>query len=88
MKSTGNLWRKIERTLHLDELAPPVRRVLVVVVGGTLLLAGVAMIVLPGPAIVAIPLGLLVLGTEFAWARRSLKKARGLLKHTKKFLAE
>jgi uncharacterized protein (TIGR02611 family) len=43
------------------------------VVGFTILLAGVAMIVLPGPAFVVIPLGLAVLATEFIWARRLLR---------------
>lgn len=53
-----------------------VRRVLVLVAGGTLILAGVAMMVLPGPATVVIPLGLAVLGTEFLWARRLLRYIR------------
>jgi len=37
---------------------------------------GVALIVLPGPALVVIPLGLAILGVEFAWARRWLRKVR------------
>ena len=49
------------------------RRVGVLIVGGIVLLAGVAMIVLPGPAIVVIPLGLGILGLEFPWALRWLK---------------
>ena len=55
------------------------RRVIVLVVGLTVLAIGVAMIVLPGPAIVVIPLGLAILGTEFLWARRLLHhlKERG-----------
>jgi uncharacterized protein (TIGR02611 family) len=52
------------------------RRVAISVVGGTVLLAGVAMIVLPGPAFVVIPLGLAILGLEFAWARHWLRKVR------------
>jgi hypothetical protein len=39
----------------------------------TVLLLGVAMIVLPGPAIVVIPIGLAILATEYAWARRWLQ---------------
>lgn len=50
------------------------RRLVRVVVGFTLLLIGVALIVLPGPAVVVIPLGLLVLAGEFVWARRLLRK--------------
>lgn len=46
------------------------RRVAIGVAGGTLLVAGVAMIVLPGPAIVAIPAGLGILSIEFEWAGR------------------
>ena len=52
------------------------RRVVILVVGSTILLVGLAMIVLPGPAIVVIPLGLAILGIEFAWARRWLKRLR------------
>ena len=44
---------------------------------------GVLMIVLPGPAIIVIPLGLAILGTEFAWARRLVNKARALLTRKK-----
>ncbi len=47
-----------------------------VVAGITVLLIGIAMIVLPGPAIVVIPIGLAMLGTEFAWARWLNKKMK------------
>lgn len=60
-----------------------VRRIAVIVVGGTLLLIGVALVVLPGPAFIVIPVGLAVLGLEFAWARRWLGKVRQLLKTNK-----
>ena len=53
-----------------------VRRALVLVFGVLVLLIGIAMIVLPGPAIVVIPLGLAILATEFLWARRLLLSAR------------
>ena len=78
--SKKNLLHKIQRTLRLDELSPAVRRTLVVVVGGTVLLVGVAMVALPGPAFIVIPAGLMILATEFVWARRLLVKARSLLK--------
>jgi uncharacterized protein (TIGR02611 family) len=52
------------------------RRIAVAVVGGTVLLVGFALIVLPGPAFVVIPLGLAILGLEFAWARRWLRKVK------------
>ena len=53
-----------------------VRRLIVLVAGSTILLIGVALLVLPGPAFVVIPIGLAILATEFAWARRLLQKAR------------
>ena len=46
------------------------------VVGGTVLLVGVAMLVLPGPAFVVIPLGLAILATEFVWARWLLSRIK------------
>lgn len=48
----------------------------VVVVGGTTLLAGVAMLMLPGPAFIVIPLGLAILATEFVWARWLLSRIK------------
>src|SRR5438034_11387916 len=53
-----------------------VKRVIVSVVGVTVLLIGIALLVLPGPAFVVIPVGLAILATEFAWARHWLKRAR------------
>ena len=58
------------------------RRIAVTVVGAVLLLAGAVMVVTPGPGLVVIILGLVVLGTEYAWARRALEKARERAKRT------
>ncbi|PTL37123.1 hypothetical protein CLG94_00905 [Candidatus Methylomirabilis limnetica] len=52
------------------------RRVVVIVVGFTVLVLGVVLIVLPGPAVLVIPLGLAILATEFVWARRLLVRFR------------
>ncbi len=57
-----------------------IKRIAVTVVGGTVLALGIALIVLPGPAFIVIPAGLAILAVEFAWARRWLNKARGLLR--------
>lgn len=54
-------------------------KLVVAVVGGSVVLVGFALVVLPGPAILVIPLGLAILATEFLWARRWLKRARALL---------
>lgn len=52
------------------------RRVVIAVIGGTIVLLGVAMLVLPGPGLLTIIGGLAILGLEFAFARRWLKRAR------------
>jgi tellurite resistance protein TerC len=52
------------------------RRIAVAIVGGTVLAIGVALIVLPGPAFVVIPIGLAILSAEFAWARHWLRKVK------------
>jgi uncharacterized protein (TIGR02611 family) len=57
-----------------------VRRVIVSVVGVTVVLIGIALLVLPGPAFVVIPVGLAILATEYAWARRWLRKLRRIAK--------
>ena len=46
------------------------------VIGVTVLLIGIALLVLPGPAFIVIPIGLAILASEYAWARRWLKKVR------------
>lgn len=48
---------------------------LYIAVGFTLLLGGIAMLVLPGPAFLVIPIGLAVLSLEFAWAEGLLERA-------------
>src|SRR5687768_5483182 len=57
-----------------------VKRMLVLVIGGTVLLIGVVMLVVPGPGLLVIPVGLGILAIEFAWARRLLRtfKKKGL----------
>jgi tellurite resistance protein TerC len=54
------------------------KRVIVGVIGGTVTLLGVALLVLPGPAFIVLPIGLSILATEFYWARRWLKKLKAL----------
>lgn len=52
------------------------KRVVVTLLGGTVLLLGIIMIIAPGPALVFIPAGLAILGLEFAWARLWMKRVR------------
>jgi uncharacterized protein (TIGR02611 family) len=49
------------------------RRIVIAMIGTTVVLIGVAMLVLPGPAVIVIPLGLGILSIEFAWARHWLR---------------
>ena len=48
------------------------KKTLIILGGGGLLAAGLAMLVLPGPAFVVIPMALAILAIEFVWARRWL----------------
>jgi uncharacterized protein (TIGR02611 family) len=48
----------------------------ILIVGGVVLLLGIAMLVLPGPGIVVIIAGLAILAKEFTWAERTLDKAK------------
>jgi uncharacterized protein (TIGR02611 family) len=66
---------RVNAKLGLDRM-PVIRKLIYTVIGVTVLLIGVVMIVLPGPAIVVIPLGLAILGSEFAWARRIIRRGR------------
>jgi uncharacterized protein (TIGR02611 family) len=59
--------------LGLDHI-PLVRKLAVAVIGTTVVLFGIALIVLPGPAFLVIPLGLAILASEFAWARRIIRR--------------
>ncbi|MBA2743481.1 MAG: PGPGW domain-containing protein [Chthoniobacterales bacterium] len=67
-------WQKrLNAKLGLDKM-PVIRKLVYSVLGITVLLIGIAMIVLPGPAVIVIPLGLAILAGEFAWARRIIRR--------------
>lgn len=63
-------WARRRRSTHVLWQAG------VLLVGFGLVLAGIAMLVLPGPGWAAIILGLIVLASEYAWARRLLDPVR------------
>jgi tellurite resistance protein TerC len=65
----------------MNWLLKQIRKLVIIIVGGTVLVVGVLMIVGPGPAFIVIPAGIAILAIEFAWARLFLKKA-------KKYIAE
>ena len=60
-------------------LLTSLRKLIIAIIGGTVLLIGVALIVLPGPAFIVIPIGLAILATEFAWARRAVARAKAMV---------
>jgi tellurite resistance protein TerC len=59
------------------------KRVAVGTAGFVVVAVGVALIVLPGPAILVIPLGLAILATEFPWAEKLLHALRDRLRRLK-----
>lgn len=64
----------IKKVVHMTyKLA---RRIVIGVVGSTVLLLGIVMMVTPGPGLVVIPIGLAILSLEFAWARFWLRRVR------------
>ncbi len=53
-----------------------VRRLVILVVGVTVILIGIVMFVTPGPAVLVIPIGLAILASEFYWAKKLLVRFR------------
>ena len=52
------------------------KRIAVSIVGAVVVVAGLALLVLPGPGILVVVLGFAILGTEYAWARAGLERTR------------
>ncbi len=78
-----NLIARCRRLLSYLKLGRA-QRLVVAVLGGSVMLVGIAMVVLPGPAILLIPLGLAILATQFLWARHWFKRAQGLISNGNK----
>lgn len=53
-----------------------VKKLIVAIIGFTILIIGIFMIILPRPAFIVIPLGLAILATEFVWAKKWFDKMR------------
>jgi putative transmembrane protein PGPGW len=68
-------------TRMTDRMPSRARRIAVAAAGSTLVAAGLALLVLPGPGLLLLTAGLALLATEFAWAQRWLTRLRG---HTKR----
>jgi hypothetical protein len=54
------------------------KRIAVTVVGGALVVGGLAMLVLPGPGLLVVVAGFAVLGTEYAWAAHALDRTKSV----------
>jgi Putative transmembrane protein (PGPGW) len=54
-----------------------VKKFFIGLIGGTVLLLGGVMLILPGPGLPIMAAGLAILATEFFWARRALRNAKG-----------
>ena len=67
--------RRLQERRATHKERSPVVRVGFVALGLVLVAGGIAMLVLPGPAFVVIPIGLAILSLEFAWAGRLLDKS-------------
>jgi Putative transmembrane protein (PGPGW) len=63
-----------------DSVPRPLRRVSVLLLGAALVLAGAAMLVLPGPGLLVLGLAVAVLALEFDWARRLAERAASLFR--------
>ncbi len=53
-----------------------IKRFIIALIGFTVVMIGIALLVLPGPAFIVIPVGLAILATEFAWAKNLLEKVK------------
>lgn len=53
------------------------KKFFIAIIGGTIVLFGVLLLVLPGPGVLVIVGGLAILATEFLWAKRALRNAKG-----------
>lgn len=75
----GELRSAVEETLDEHPSLRAVKKAMVAVIGGTVLLIGVLLLALPGPAFLVIPAGLAILALEFRWAGRWLRKAKSMI---------
>ena len=59
------------------------KRLAVAIIGGTVLVFGIVLLVLPGPAVVVIPIGLAILAAQFTWAEKLLQKGQAFIARRK-----
>jgi len=66
----------------MNQIFKNIKKLIIAVIGVSVLAIGLLMIVLPGPAFIVIPLGLGILATEFIWAKKIMDKFKDKLKDT------
>ena len=64
------------------------KRLIIAIIGFTLLLIGLAMVVLPGPAFIVIPIALGILATEFIWAKKLLDRVKSRASNVKEWVSK
>jgi tellurite resistance protein TerC len=64
------------------------KRLIIAIIGLTVLLIGLAMVVLPGPAFIVIPIALGILATEFIWAKKLLDRVKSRASNVKEWVSK
>jgi tellurite resistance protein TerC len=64
------------------------KRLIITVIGFTVLLIGLAMVVLPGPAFIVIPIALGIHATEFIWAKKLLDRVKSRASNVKEWVSK
>jgi tellurite resistance protein TerC len=64
------------------------KRLIIAIIGFTVLLIGLAMVVLPGPAFIVIPIALGILATEFIWAKKLLDRVKNRASNVKEWVSK
>jgi uncharacterized protein (TIGR02611 family) len=72
----SRIFKRILSQNSSKAMALALRKIFIGLVGGTVLLVGVALLVLPGPGLLIIAAGVAILATEFLWARHAFRKAK------------
>jgi tellurite resistance protein TerC len=64
------------------------KRLIITVIGFTVLLIGLGMVVLPGPAFIVIPIALGILATEFIWAKKLLDRIKSKASNMREWVSK
>ena len=72
----------------LNESLRNTRRVIILIVGVTIILFGIALIFLPGPGLLIIVAGLAFLSSEYLWAKKALQKVKDEFRETKALITK